>query len=386
MRSGRGGCKGVVNAQPIHVLGGDRLARGLGQPAGGPGPGFVQTAGNAADAAGGAGWWQHAVAGPGQGKAPVLAPGPPAAGPCRAGVGPGAGTEVVDPQRPATRGGMDAARQGLGKGAITILAGRQGLDAEDAKASAIVHAGDEQELLEDPGAGIALEGQQGEIAASDVHHALETGAAIPARGGDAASRRAGAGGAEFEGLALVGRGQDSGDHRNGSQARHQLEAPGRRRGRRARHRGQCRGEESPPGQSMGAGFAGHLEFEHGHSRAARSRHGRQRRGDSPALRAAEGGWPPTAGMGRLRPRRRGGGRAMRISETSLPGVMQVVGEPVVDERGSFARTWCRDSFAAAGIVFQPSQASLSDNRQRHTLRGLHWQAAPAAEQKLVRCL
>ena len=77
---------------------------------------------------------------------------------------------------------------------------------------------------------------------------------------------------------------------------------------------------------------------------------------------------------------------MRISETSLPGVMQVVGEPVVDERGSFARTWCRDSFAAAGIVFQPSQASLSDNRQRHTLRGLHWQAAPAAEQKLVRCL
>ena len=77
---------------------------------------------------------------------------------------------------------------------------------------------------------------------------------------------------------------------------------------------------------------------------------------------------------------------MRIDGTSLAGVMQVVGEPAVDERGSFARTWCRDSFAAAGIAFQPSQASLSDNRWRHTLRGLHWQASPAAEQKLVRCL
>jgi dTDP-4-dehydrorhamnose 3,5-epimerase len=77
---------------------------------------------------------------------------------------------------------------------------------------------------------------------------------------------------------------------------------------------------------------------------------------------------------------------MRIDGTSLVGVMQVVGEPAVDARGSFARTWCRDSFAAAGIAFQPIQASLSDNRRRHTLRGMHWQAAPAAEQKLVRCL
>ena len=77
---------------------------------------------------------------------------------------------------------------------------------------------------------------------------------------------------------------------------------------------------------------------------------------------------------------------MRIDETSLVGVMRVVSEPAVDARGSFARTWCRDSFAAAGIAFQPSQASLSDNRCRHTLRGMHWQAAPAAEQKLVRCL
>lgn len=77
---------------------------------------------------------------------------------------------------------------------------------------------------------------------------------------------------------------------------------------------------------------------------------------------------------------------MRITATAIPGVMRIEGEPVRDERGSFARTWCRDSFAAAGIAFQPSQASLSENLRRHTLRGMHFQAPPSAEAKLVRCL
>jgi len=77
---------------------------------------------------------------------------------------------------------------------------------------------------------------------------------------------------------------------------------------------------------------------------------------------------------------------MRISETTIEGVMRVTAEPVADARGSFARTYCRDSFAAAGIAFQPSQISLSDNHRCHTLRGMHFQAAPSAECKLVRCL
>ena len=51
---------------------------------------------------------------------------------------------------------------------------------------------------------------------------------------------------------------------------------------------------------------------------------------------------------------------MRIDGTSLAGVMQVVGEPAVDARGSFTRSWCRDSFAAAGIAFQPSGWSASN--------------------------
>jgi dTDP-4-dehydrorhamnose 3,5-epimerase len=57
-----------------------------------------------------------------------------------------------------------------------------------------------------------------------------------------------------------------------------------------------------------------------------------------------------------------------------------------DVRGAFQRLWCADSFAAAGLDFTPHQASLSMNTAAHTLRGMHWQAAPHGEQKLVRCV
>lgn len=77
---------------------------------------------------------------------------------------------------------------------------------------------------------------------------------------------------------------------------------------------------------------------------------------------------------------------MRFRPTALPGVVEVLATPARDARGSFTRSWCAESFAAAGIVFAPTQLSLSANTHRHTLRGMHWQAAPAAENKLVRCL
>jgi dTDP-4-dehydrorhamnose 3,5-epimerase len=77
---------------------------------------------------------------------------------------------------------------------------------------------------------------------------------------------------------------------------------------------------------------------------------------------------------------------MRFRPTSLPGVLEILAEAVEDARGAFARTYCHDTFAAAGIGFQPCQVSLSESRRRHTLRGMHWQAPPAGEQKLVRCL
>lgn len=56
-----------------------------------------------------------------------------------------------------------------------------------------------------------------------------------------------------------------------------------------------------------------------------------------------------------------------------------------DERGFFARTWCRDEFARAGIAADMVQASVSHNRRRGTLRGLHFAWPPSREAKLVRC-
>ena len=60
-------------------------------------------------------------------------------------------------------------------------------------------------------------------------------------------------------------------------------------------------------------------------------------------------------------------------------------EEHVDERGSFARTWCRDEMADAGLTSELAQCSLSRNPRAGTLRGLHFQRAPHEEAKLVRC-
>jgi dTDP-4-dehydrorhamnose 3,5-epimerase len=76
---------------------------------------------------------------------------------------------------------------------------------------------------------------------------------------------------------------------------------------------------------------------------------------------------------------------MRFVETGLAGVVVVELEEHVDERGSFARTWCRDEMAAAGLTSELAQCSLSRNHVAGTLRGLHFQRAPHEEAKLVRC-
>jgi dTDP-4-dehydrorhamnose 3,5-epimerase len=60
-------------------------------------------------------------------------------------------------------------------------------------------------------------------------------------------------------------------------------------------------------------------------------------------------------------------------------------EPIVDERGFFARTFSRDEFVSAGLDGDIAQCSISFNERKGTLRGLHYQAAPHAESKLVRC-
>ncbi|QLA18213.1 dTDP-4-dehydrorhamnose 3,5-epimerase family protein [Desulfolutivibrio sulfoxidireducens] len=76
---------------------------------------------------------------------------------------------------------------------------------------------------------------------------------------------------------------------------------------------------------------------------------------------------------------------MRFQETLLPGVLEIHLSPHEDERGSFARIWCREEFEKAGCPFVPEQISVSRNHRRGVLRGMHLQAAPHGEHKLVRC-
>lgn len=76
---------------------------------------------------------------------------------------------------------------------------------------------------------------------------------------------------------------------------------------------------------------------------------------------------------------------MIIEPTQLQGVYLVHPEPVRDERGFFARTWCEKEFEDAGIRSRWVQANLSRNPRKGTFRGLHWQEPPHGEAKLVRC-
>ena len=76
---------------------------------------------------------------------------------------------------------------------------------------------------------------------------------------------------------------------------------------------------------------------------------------------------------------------MRFLRTELRGARLVSPERHRDERGHFARVWCAREMEAQGLAPQVAQASFSHNRRKGTLRGLHWQVAPHAEAKLVRC-
>ena len=77
---------------------------------------------------------------------------------------------------------------------------------------------------------------------------------------------------------------------------------------------------------------------------------------------------------------------MIFEPTALPGVFLVRAEPQEDMRGVFARTFCAEEFRAQGLDPRVAQVSTSSTRQRGTVRGLHWQAAPWGESKLVRCV
>jgi dTDP-4-dehydrorhamnose 3,5-epimerase len=77
---------------------------------------------------------------------------------------------------------------------------------------------------------------------------------------------------------------------------------------------------------------------------------------------------------------------MRFRPTNLAGAFVIEPEPHVDKRGFFARTFCAVEFKAQGLETRFDQCSLSFNHARGTLRGLHYQQAPAGEVKLVRCI
>ncbi len=76
---------------------------------------------------------------------------------------------------------------------------------------------------------------------------------------------------------------------------------------------------------------------------------------------------------------------MIFHETKLPGVFEVHLEPKGDERGFFARSWCQREFEDHGLNSRTVQCNVSFNEKKGTLRGMHYQAEPHQEAKLIRC-
>lgn len=76
---------------------------------------------------------------------------------------------------------------------------------------------------------------------------------------------------------------------------------------------------------------------------------------------------------------------MIFCETKLHGVFEIQLEPISDQRGFFARSWCQKEFESHGLNSRLVQCNVSLNIRNGTLRGMHYQEAPNEEAKLVRC-
>jgi len=72
-------------------------------------------------------------------------------------------------------------------------------------------------------------------------------------------------------------------------------------------------------------------------------------------------------------------------ETGIVGAKVIDPSPHQDERGRFLRAWCAREFSEHGVDFLPVQANLGYSTKTGTVRGMHFQQAPAVEAKLVRC-
>jgi dTDP-4-dehydrorhamnose 3,5-epimerase len=76
---------------------------------------------------------------------------------------------------------------------------------------------------------------------------------------------------------------------------------------------------------------------------------------------------------------------MIFKETKVRGAFVLEVEKAEDERGFFARSWCQKEFQMHSLVSHLVQANISFNKKKGTLRGLHYQAPPYGEAKVVRC-
>ncbi len=77
---------------------------------------------------------------------------------------------------------------------------------------------------------------------------------------------------------------------------------------------------------------------------------------------------------------------MLFHKLKLDGAYRIDLDPREDERGFFARAWCQREFEEHGLEPRIVQSNLSYNRRKGTLRGMHYQAAPHEEVKLIRCI
>ena len=77
---------------------------------------------------------------------------------------------------------------------------------------------------------------------------------------------------------------------------------------------------------------------------------------------------------------------MKFNETSVTGVYIICIEQIGDERGYFARMFCEKEFAEHQLSATFVQNSISCNKKKGTLRGMHWQAEPYGENKIVSCI
>jgi dTDP-4-dehydrorhamnose 3,5-epimerase len=76
---------------------------------------------------------------------------------------------------------------------------------------------------------------------------------------------------------------------------------------------------------------------------------------------------------------------MKFTPTIIPGAYLIEIQPITDERGFFARSFCADEFHQHGLSSNFAQCNVSFTAKRGTIRGMHYQVAPDTEAKLVRC-